>query len=173
MPTGPPQPDPRYMQTDPRYMPDRRYMPDPRFIPDPRWTPKYRDLGINPRSGVQDDAALRERMEQVDDHDARMRDASGPATSSSHDIDDPEAEVERHEALVKRLMKARDREIASARAQGKSDADIDAIVQEWIPRFGTPPKGFYKKRREPFWWLDEADRQDLKRRLGPTSLFFW
>jgi hypothetical protein len=69
-----------------------------------------------------------------------MSAASGPSTSSLEEI---RIQGQMQEAWFKQMMRIaelRDSEIAQARAEGKSEADIQAIGDRWKPLFPTPPK---------------------------------
>ena len=85
-------------------------------------------------------ALMREREAMQRAHHKRMSAASGPSISSLEEIKIQGEMQDRWLQQMMRLAEVREVEVAQARAEGKSEADIQAIVERWKPRFPEPPK---------------------------------
>lgn len=104
-------------------------------------------MAVDPRA-ANHAAALRDawakmeaRAEMQRAHDMRVRAEKGVGQNVRPDIpiDNKLSMWNRHWDTMERIAKARNKEIAEARAAGKSEADIKAIVKEWDSLFPSPP----------------------------------
>jgi glutamine synthetase adenylyltransferase len=77
-------------------------------------------------------------MWQVDDHDRRMRGGSGPRVLSKGQL----KIMSQYYEEIGRIWAARDKAVTEARAEGKSESDIQAIFEWWKPLFPKRPE-FY------------------------------
>ena len=139
MVTGPRPPDPRYIP-HPRYGPNPRYGPGPRYMPDSLRDLRYGSLGGSLRPGIQDQAAWNEQLWKAD-HDRRRRATSDPSVLPPSTSTPPNTETKAASREADRLgfpslwhkvePEGRNREIAAARAEGKSETEVKAIYDKW------------------------------------------